>query len=127
MNRSEDGFDARMRRQFAGIDTSPGFATQLAARVAAIAVEPAAARRARADRQREEVELRLRREAWASAATAAGIGAAAIAAVWRHAPAVAEQVAAMLAALAEPRLLGHVAVAALAAAVWPVLQRYLPR
>ncbi len=127
MSGAEDGFDARMRRHFAGVDTSPEFAARLAARVAAITLEPASIRRARLDRQREETEMRLRREAWTSGAAAAGIGAAAIAAVWRHAPAVAERVEASLAVLADPSQLGYVAVAVLAVAAWPVLQRYLPR
>ncbi len=127
MSGSGDGFAVRMRRQFAGVETSPEFAVRLAARVAAVALEPASAQRARIERQREELELRLRREAWTSAVAAAGVGAVAVAAVWRHAPAVADRIETWLAAFADPNLLGHVAVAALAAAVWPVLQRYLPR
>ncbi len=127
MSLPDDGFDARLRQHFSGVDTSPEFTARLAVRVAAVAVEPAAVKRARIDRHREEAAQRLRREAWTNAAAAAGIGAAAIAAVWRHGPAVAEKVAGVLAALVQPNLLGVVAVAVLAASLWPLLQRYLPR
>lgn len=122
-----DGLDARLRRRFAGIDTSPEFAVRLAARIAAAAVEPAEVRRARIERQRESLARRLRGEAWTSAAAAAGVGAAAIAMVWRHAPAVSERVAALLEVAADPNLLSGIAAAVLAAALWPILQRYLPR
>ncbi len=127
MNRPEDAFDARMRRHFSGVDTSPEFAAQLAARVAAAAGEPAEARRARVERQREELARRLRRETWTSAAAAAGVGAAALAVVWRHAPVVADRVEGLFAGAVDPNLLGGVALAVLAASLWPVLQRYLPR
>ena len=127
MNRPEDLLDARMRRHFAGVDTSPEFSARLAARIAAGASEPAEARRFQCERRREELARRLRREAWTNAAVAAGIGAAALAVVWRHAPVVADRVEGLLVAAADPNLLGGVAVAVLAAGLWPVLQRYLPR
>ena len=127
MNRPEDILDARMRRHFAGVDTSPEFAARLAARIAAGAGEPAEARRSRIERQREELARRLRRETWTNAAAVAGIGAAALAVVWRHAPVVADRVEGLLIAAVDPSLLGGVAVAVLAAGLWPVLQRYLPR
>jgi hypothetical protein len=127
MNRPDDTLDARMRRHFSAIDTSPEFAARLAARIAAAAGEPAEARRSRVEREREELARRLRRETWSNAAAAAGVGAAALAMVWRHAPVVADRVEGLLTAAVDPNLLGGVAVAVLAAALWPVLQRYLPR
>lgn len=127
MSEPRDAFDARMRGLFAGVDTSPEFAARLAARIAAVVEEPAAARRLRAERQREALQQRLRREAWTGAAAAAGVGAAAIAAVWRHGPAVAGKIEGLLTALIDPSLLAGVAIAVLASALWPVLQRYAPR
>jgi len=127
MSGPEDGFDARMRRHFAGVDTSPEFTARLAARIAATVAEPAATRRARVERQREALRGRLRREAWTNVAVAAGVGAAAIAAVWRHAPAVAERVEGILVLLAQANLVGGVALAGLVAGLWPVVERYLPR
>lgn len=127
MNRPDDTLDARIRRHFSGIDTSPAFAARLAARIAAAAGEPAEARRSRVEREREELARRLRRETWTNAAAAAGIGAAALAMVWRHAPVVADRVEGLLTAILDPNLLGGVAVAVLAAGLWPVLQRFLPR
>lgn len=127
MSRSRDGLDARLRRHFADLDTSPAFAAELAARIAAIPVEPAGLRRARLERQRKEEAQRLRRETWTNVAVAAGVGAAAVAAVSRHAPAVANRVESLLEMLVQPNLLGGVAIAVLAASVWPVLQRVLPR
>ena len=127
MSGAADEFDARMRRQFAGIDTSPEFAARLAARIATIVPEPAEARRARIERQREDLELWLRREFRTSAAAVVGTSAAALALVWRHAPAVAETVEGLMAFLADPGHLGSIAVAVLTVSAWPVLQRYLPR
>jgi hypothetical protein len=128
MNRPDDeAFDTRMRRHLSGIDTSPAFEARLAACIAAVAGEPAEARRSRVERERDEFARRLRRETWTNAATAAGIGAAALAVVWRHAPVVADRVEGLLTAALDPNLLGGVAVAVLAAGLWPVLQRYLPR
>ncbi len=122
-----DGYDARMRRHFANLDTSPQFDARLMARVAALAAEPAEVLRARVERRREALARRLRRETWTNAAVAAGVGAAAIAGIWRHGPAVAERMEGILAVVADPNLLGSVAVAVLAVSLWPVLQRYLPR
>jgi hypothetical protein len=127
MSRPGDALDARMRGLFAAVDTSPEFAARLAARIASVVEEPAAAQRVRVERQREALQQRLRREAWTGATAAAGIGAAAIAAVWRHGPAVADKVEGLLTALMEPSLLGGLAIAVLASALWPVLQRYAPR
>lgn len=127
MSRPDDDFDVRMRRHFAGVDTSPGFEARLAARIAAIDAVPADTQRARVERQREALHDRLRREAWTNVAVAAGVGAAALVVVWRHGPAVAESVAGSLAVLAQPSLLGGVAVAVLVASLWPVVEKYLPR
>ena len=122
-----DGYDARMRRHFADLDTSPQFEARLMARIAALAAEPAEVLRARVERRREALARRLRRETWTNAAIAAGVGAAAIAGIWRHGPVVAERMEGVLAVAANPNLLGSVAVAVLALSLWPVLQRYLPR
>ena len=127
MNLPDDGYDARMRRQFADLDTSPQFEARLMARVATLAAEPAEVLRARVERRREALARRLRRETWTNAAIAAGVGAAGIAGIWRHGPAVAERMEGILAVAANPNLLGSVAVAVLAISLWPVLQRYLPR
>lgn len=122
-----DGFDARMREVFAGLDTAPGFEARVAARVAALDAEPAHVRRAHAERRRHREAERLRREYWLNAATAAGAGAAAIAVVWRHGPAVARWTESALAAAAEPGALMGLALGALAVGLWPVLRGWLPR
>lgn len=127
MNRPDDAFDARLRRHFSGIDTAPDFAARLAERIATSNMEPAEVRRARVERQRETLRQCLRREAWTSVASAAAVGMAAIAAVWRHGPAIAGRVEDILAVLSDPNVLNGVATAVLAVSLWPVLQRFLPR
>jgi hypothetical protein len=120
-------FDERMRRAFAGVETSAGFEARLLARIAALPAVPADERRARAERLRARARRILVREAWINAATAAGIGIAAIALVWRQGPAVARWIEDAMAAAADPGQLMMVAVVALAAGLWPVLKRLLPR
>ena len=122
-----DGFDARMREAFAGIDTAPGFEARVAVRVAALDAVPARVRREHAELHRHREAERLRREYWLNAATAAGAGAAAIAVVWRHGPAVARWTESALAAAAEPGALMGLAFGALALGLWPVLRVWLPR
>lgn len=122
-----DGFDARMREIFAGIDTAPGFEARVAARVAALEAVPAEARRARAELRHRREAGRLRREYWLNAATAAGAGAAAIAVVWRHGPAVARWTEAAATVASEPGALMGLALGALAFGLWPVLRGWLPR
>jgi hypothetical protein len=122
-----DGFEALMRRHFAGIDTSPGFEARLAGRIAAMRMEPADVLRARVERRLELVAQRLRREAWMNAANAVGIGAAAIALVWRHGPSVARRVEDLLAAASDPQALMGAAAVVLALGLWPALRRFLPR
>jgi ferric-dicitrate binding protein FerR (iron transport regulator) len=119
--------DARLRRAFARIDTSPGFEARLAARVAALRPEPADLLRERVERGRISAAKRLRREAWMNAASVAGVGAAALAVVWRQGPAVAGWMEGVLAAMVDPRMLGGVAIAGLAAGLWPILRGLLPR
>jgi len=126
-DRQPESLDARMRRHFAGIDTTPGFEARLAARIAQRSAVPAETRRARADRRHELAAGRLRREALVDVAITAGIGVAAIALVWRHAPVVNRWLEIALAAAVEPGTLMPVAAAALGLAVWLPLQRYLPR
>ena len=59
--------------------------------------------------------------------TAAGIGAAAIALIWRRGPVVVEHMQVVLDAAADPGFLSGIALAVLAVALWPLLQRFLPR
>ncbi len=122
-----DGFDARMRGVFAGIDTAPGFEARVAARVAALEALPAHVRRAQAELRHHREAQRLRREYWLNFASAAGAGAAAIAVVWRHGPAVARWTESALAAAAEPGALMGLAFGALAFGLWPLLRGWLPR
>jgi len=125
--RREDAFDARMRRLFAGVDTSAGFGARLAARVAALPVVSRDVLRERVERGRELAARRLRRESLTWLATAAATGAAGLALVSRHGEAVAARVAELLAATEDPGQLGAIAAAVLAACLWPVLKWYLPR
>lgn len=127
MSAPRGGLEARLRRHFAGVDTAPDFPARLAARISVLPARSVELLRTRAERQHAETLRRLRREAWTNLATAAGIGAAAVTVVWRHGSVVAETVEGWFTAFAQPDLLGGVAVAALAASLWPVLQRYLPR
>jgi hypothetical protein len=120
-------FDERMRRAFAGVDTSAGFEARLLARVAELPAVPAGELRARFERSRARARRSLVREAWLNAATAAGVGIAAIALVWRQGPAVARWTEAALATAADPGELAKVAVLALAAGLWTVLRKLLPR
>jgi hypothetical protein len=120
-------FDERMRRAFADIDTAAGFEARLHARIAALPAVPAGELRARVERLRARAQQNLAREAWFNAATAAGVGVAAIALVWRHAPAVARWTLDAVTAAADPAELMKVAVLALAAGLWPLLRRLLPR
>ena len=120
-------FDARMRRHFSDADTSPGFEARVMQRIAALRAAPAAEERARVERGRELARLRLRREAWMNVTTAAGIGAAAIALIWRRGPVVVEHMQVAFDAAADPGFLTGIALAVLAVALWPLLQRFLPR
>jgi hypothetical protein len=125
--------DLRLRRVFSGIDTRAGFEGRLAARIAALeAAEPmpaaeAASLRARVERERAGTARRIAREAWMNAATALGVGAAAVAAVWRHGPAVARWTEDALVAASQPPFSLALAFAVLAAGLWPVLKGRLPR
>ena len=96
-------------------------------RIAALRTAPTAEERARVERRRELARLRLRREAWMNVTTAAGIGAAAIALIWRRGPVVVEYMQVVLDAAADPGFLSGIALAVLAVALWPLLQRFLPR
>ena len=119
--------DARLRRAFAGVEISAGFEARVAARIAAL---PAAARAAdleRVERQRASAARRLERDAWMNAATAVGIGAAAIALVWRQGPVVARWTEDALAVASSPEVLLPAAMAVLAAGLWPVMRRLMPR
>jgi hypothetical protein len=117
--------DARMRRLFAGLDTSPGFEERVMARVGALAV-PAAELRALVERRREQAERGLRVAAWTQAGIAAGIGVAALALVWRHGAAIAQWTKVAF-ATADPVTLMPYALIALSLAVWLSLQPYLSR
>ena len=119
--------DEGLRRTFAGIDTSAAFEARVAARIAALPAAPRAADLARVERQRANSARRLAREAWINTSTAVGIGAAAIAVVWRHGPAVARWTEDALAVASSPEVLLPAAMTVLAAGLWPVLRRLMPR
>jgi hypothetical protein len=119
--------DARLRRALSVIDTSPGFEARVAARIAAMHPEPADVLRERVESERLRAARRLRRDAWMNAASAAGVGLAALAVVWRQGPAVAGWMEGVLAAAVDPGVLGGIALAVLAAGLWPVLRGLLPR
>jgi hypothetical protein len=119
--------DAGLRRVFAGIDTTPGFEGRVLARIAALPAMEQAAERERLERQRVNMAHRIAREAWMNAATAIGVGAAAIAVVWRHADAAARWTADALAVSSSPEVLMPAAMTVLAAGLWPVLRKLLPR
>ena len=121
------GIDARLRRAFAGIDTSAGFDARVAARIAMVHAAPDASERERVERQRASAVRRLAREAWMNAATAVGVGAAAIAVVWRHGPVVARWTEDALVVASSPGVMLPAAMTVLAAGLWPVLKRLMPR
>ena len=121
------GLDARLRRAFAGIDTSAAFEARVAARIAALPAAPRAADLERVERQRASAAQRLAREAWMNATTAVGIGAAAIAVVWRHGEAVARWTGDALMVASSPEVMLPAAMTVLAAGLWPVLRRLMPR
>jgi hypothetical protein len=120
-------FDARMRRLFAGADTSPGFEARVHARVAALEAPPAAGRRADAERRRELERRRLRREAWVNGAIVAGTGAAGVALVLRHGSEVSQWAQGIVALASDPSLSTGFALAVLAAGAWPLLRSFRPR
>jgi hypothetical protein len=128
-----DELDRRLRRAFSGIDTRAGFEGRLAARIAALesaapmSTAEAAILRAWAERERAGSARRLARDAYIQVATAIGVGAAAVAAVWRHGPAVARWTEDALLAASQPPVSLAIAVAVLAASLWPVLKGRLPR
>ena len=119
--------DASLRRAFAGIDTAPGFEARVLARIAALPATEQAAGRERLERQRLSAARRIAREAWMNAATAIGLGAAAIALVCRHAEAAARWTEDALAVSSSPEVLLPVAMTVLAAGLWPVLRKLMPR
>lgn len=122
-----NGFDARMRRLFAGADTSPRFEARVHARVAALEASTAASRRVDAERRREHERRRLRREAWANGAIVAGTGAAGVAVVLRHGADVSQWVEGIAAVASDPSLSTGLALAVLAAGAWPLLRSFRPR
>ena len=123
----DGGLDARLRRAFAGIDTSPGFEARIAARIAELDPEPVDVMRGRVERGRLRTAQRLRREAWMNAASVVGVGAAAIALAWRHGPALTRWTEGALTAAADPGTQMYLALATLALGLWPVLRSLLPR
>jgi hypothetical protein len=123
----DDDLDARLRRVFAGVDTTPGFVSRVALRVAALPVVPRDVLRERVERGRALAARRLRREALTWVATAATTGAAGLALVWRHHEIVAAGVEQVVDAASGPGLLANAAIVLLAACLWPVLRRHLPR
>ena len=119
--------DERLRRAFAGIDTSAGFEARVVARIAALPAAPRALDLERVERQRTNAARRLAREAWMNAASAVGIGVAAIAVVWRHGPVVARWTEDALVVASSPEVILPAAMTVLAAGLWPVLRRLMPR
>ena len=119
--------DERLRRAFAGIDTSAGFEARVVARIAALPAAPRALDLERVERQRTNAARRLAREAWMNAASAVGIGVAAIAVVWRHGPVVARWTEDALVVASSPEVILPAAMSVLAAGLWPVLRRLMPR
>ena len=119
--------DARLRRLFAGAETSPGFEARVHARVAALEALPAAGRRADAERRRELERRRLRREAWVNGAIVAGTGAAGVALVLRHGSEVSQWVEGIAAVASDPALSMGFTLAVLAAGAWPLLRSFAPR
>ena len=119
--------DERLRRAFAGIDTSAGFEARVVARIAALPAAPRALDLERVERQRTNAARRLAREAWMNAASAVGIGVAAIAVVWRHGPLVARWTEDALVVASSPEVILPAAMTVLAAGLWPVLRRLMPR
>jgi hypothetical protein len=119
--------EASLRRVFAGIDTAPAFEARVLARIAALPATEQAAERERLERERLSAARRIARDAWMNAATAVGVGAAAIALVWRHAEAAARWTEHALAVSSSPEVLMPVAMTVLAAGLWPVLRKLLPR
>jgi hypothetical protein len=83
--------------------------------------------RDRIERRKRVASQRLRREAWLNAATAAGLGAAGVAFFLRQGPVAARWTDALLSAASDPSVLGQLAVAVLAVALWPVVRVFLPR
>ena len=119
--------DVRLRRAFTGIDTSAAFEARVAARIAALPATPRTLDLDRVERQRASAARRLAREAWMNATTAVGIGAAAIAVVWRHGTAVARWTEDALMVASSPDVILPAAMTVLAAGLWPVLRRLMPR
>jgi hypothetical protein len=121
---SGSDLDARLRRHFAGTDTTPGFEARVLARVSALPVLPVDQLRLLYERRDFEERARLRRSAWLNVATAFGVGAAAIALVWREGPAVAHWMNALLATSRDAGgMLTAVAFMAAGLGVWAALGR----
>jgi hypothetical protein len=123
VSNGEPQLDERMRRLFAGVDTSLDFSGRLMQRVAALGRAPVADLRAQFERRRALARRRFRREAWSNAATIAGIGAAAGIFVWRHAPAIKQWAQSGAIAEIDSLLVAGVIVALLAGSLWPLLRK----
>ena len=117
-------FDARMRRLFAGADTAPGFEARVMQRVSARNLATRTDRSAEFERARANATRSFVRQAWMNVVTAFGVGAAGIALVWRHRLELAHTMQAGLAVAADSGVLMGIALAVLAAALWPVLRRF---
>lgn len=113
--------EARLRRLMSGLDARPGFESRVQVRIAALAALPTDLR-AQLEARRQAARRRLRREAWANGVTIAGVGAAAAVLVWRFVPEI-EQAAGRVMAATDPVVIGAATLAAVAAAVLPLLRR----
>ena len=123
-DRGRADFDARMRRLFAGADTAPGFEVRVMQRVSARNLAPRTDRSAEFERARANATRSFVRQAWMNVVTAFGVGAAGIALVWRHRLEFAHTMQAGLAVAADSGVLMGIALAVLAAGLWPVLRRF---
>jgi len=124
-DRGRADFDARMRRLFADVDTSPGFQARVMQRVAARSAAPRADLRAQFERARARATSSLARQAWMNVATAVGVGAGGIALVWHHRLEITQTVQAGLAVAADSGVLIGIALVVLGAGLWPALRRYV--
>jgi len=119
--------DARLKRLYGGLDTSPGFDARLQARIAQLASVGA---RPSAAAAREQLERNYAR-ARAAADRAARIDAVAVAigglgsvlALWRFAPQLTQWYADMTGRL-DPTLVAYGSLAAVLVAGWAMLRRF---
>jgi len=115
--------DARLKKLYGNLDTSPGFEDRLQARIAALAAaRPAAADRSRLEREHERALAAARSAARVDSIAVGSAGLGGALALGRFAPELSAWYASSVEAL-DPLVVGFGSLAVTVVALWALLNR----